>query len=68
VCPHCASTPHRQPNAAQAGAQLPTRRWLTKFLFHFSLRQPLVQTFLRSVAWGAGRLDHLVVSVAAIPH
>jgi hypothetical protein len=24
VCPHGASTPHRQPNAPQAGAQLPT--------------------------------------------
>src|SRR6516225_8069761 len=27
----------------------PPCRWLTKFLFHFSMRQPLVQTFLNNV-------------------
>ena len=24
MCPHCANAPHRQSNAPQAGAQLPT--------------------------------------------
>ena len=48
-CPHGASTLHRQSNTPKDGAQsLRARapcRWLTKFLFHFSMRQPLVQTF-----------------------
>jgi hypothetical protein len=45
MCLPGTSTPLRQPNAPQAGAQCPPGRWLTRLLFDFSMRQPLVQTF-----------------------
>jgi hypothetical protein len=47
MCSPGTSTPLRQPNAPQATAQCPPGRCLTSFLFDFSMRQPLVQTFPR---------------------
>src|SRR6516162_8382117 len=47
-CPHCASTPQRQPNTPQDGTVALPCRWATKFLYPSSTHQPLVQTLPNS--------------------
>ncbi len=47
MCPHCASTPPRQPNAPQAGAQLPTLPLADEISIPFLPAPALVQTFPR---------------------
>ena len=45
MCPHCANAPHRQSNAPQAGAQLPTSSLADTISIPFLSALALVQTF-----------------------